>query len=138
MTKVMLIIHILAAILTVGPVAIAASMFPTAIRTGASTVPVLHRITRVYALIAIAVPFFGLATAGSMRVLGSPWLIVSIILTAVAAAVLGLLVLSGQKKAMAGHPELASRLAMYTGLFNLLWAVVTVLMVIRPGSTTGG
>ncbi|MER6981090.1 protease, partial [Streptomyces carpinensis] len=29
------------------------------------------------------------------------------------------------------------RLAMVTGLFNLLWAAVTVLMIVRPGSTTG-
>jgi hypothetical protein len=29
------------------------------------------------------------------------------------------------------------RLAMFTGIFNLLWATVTVLMIIRPGSTTG-
>jgi hypothetical protein len=29
------------------------------------------------------------------------------------------------------------RLAMVTGIFNLLWATVTVLMIVRPGSTTG-
>ncbi len=28
-------------------------------------------------------------------------------------------------------------LPMTAGVFNLLWAVVVVLMVIRPGSTTG-
>jgi len=26
---------------------------------------------------------------------------------------------------------------MVTGVFNLLWAVVTVLMIVRPGSSTG-
>lgn len=30
-----------------------------------------------------------------------------------------------------------ARLAMFTGVFNLLWATVTVLMIVRPGSTTG-
>ncbi|MEU5163252.1 hypothetical protein AB0G74_27095, partial [Streptomyces sp. NPDC020875] len=30
-----------------------------------------------------------------------------------------------------------ARLALLTGVFNLLWATVTVLMIIRPGSTTG-
>jgi hypothetical protein len=30
-----------------------------------------------------------------------------------------------------------TRLAMRTGVFNLLWATVTVLMIVRPGSTTG-
>ncbi|MGW7224486.1 hypothetical protein ACWGJD_30835, partial [Streptomyces sp. NPDC054826] len=29
------------------------------------------------------------------------------------------------------------QLGMYTGLFNVLWATVTVLMIVRPGSTTG-
>jgi hypothetical protein len=135
MTKALLIIHILAAILAIGPVAIAASMFPAAVRAGSDSVTVLHRICRVYALVGIAVPFFGLATAGPMHVFGSAWVIVSIILTAIAAAVLALLVLPGQKKAMVGKP--VTRLAMYTGLFNLLWAVVTILMVVRPGSTTG-
>ncbi|WP_142212758.1 hypothetical protein [Streptomyces sp. SLBN-118] len=28
-------------------------------------------------------------------------------------------------------------LAMSTGVFNLLWATATVLMIVRPGSTTG-
>jgi len=26
---------------------------------------------------------------------------------------------------------------MTTGIFNLLWVVLTVLMIVRPGSTTG-
>ena len=29
------------------------------------------------------------------------------------------------------------RLASVTGVFALLWVVVTVLMIVRPGSTTG-
>jgi hypothetical protein len=28
-------------------------------------------------------------------------------------------------------------LVVATGVFNLLWAVVVVLMIVRPGSTTG-
>ena len=31
----------------------------------------------------------------------------------------------------------AKSLSMKTGIFALLWATVTVLMIIRPGSTTG-
>ncbi|MFJ8884130.1 hypothetical protein ACIRJR_12055 [Streptomyces sp. NPDC102402] len=34
-------------------------------------------------------------------------------------------------------PGAAARLAVLTGVFNLLWATVTVLMIVRPGSTTG-
>jgi hypothetical protein len=35
------------------------------------------------------------------------------------------------------NPRWAARLGMVTGIFNLLWAVVVVLMIVRPGSTTG-
>lgn len=153
MTAFLLSVHVLAAILTVGPVAIAASMFPPAARAAhrdrddsrrAATVQVLHRITRVYATVAIFVPVFGLATGASLGVLGDAWLIASMILTAAAAAVLIGLILPGQGRFLeaigdqGNDPEqLRKRLAMQTGIFNLLWAVVVVLMIYRPGSTTG-
>ncbi len=144
MTKILLIVHVLAAVIAVGPVAVAASMFPAAARRaagdpggrGPAEVRVLHRICRVYALAGVAVPVFGLATAGAMHVMGDAWVIVSIALTALAAAVLLLLVLPRQA-ALLRHAGAPARLAMYTGMFNLLWAAVTVLMIVRPGSTTG-
>lgn len=183
MTKLLLSIHVLAAILAIGPVAVAASMFPAAVRRaheqppgdGAATVRTLHRICRVYAAVGVVVPVFGLATASSLGVLGDAWLIASLVLTTLAAAVLVALVLPGQDAAVAGLdgdaaeqpapeaapetagtapaavpapapaprtatgavPRAAARLAMHTGVFNLLWATVTVLMIVRPGSTTG-
>jgi uncharacterized membrane protein len=146
-SKFLLSVHVLAAILAVGPVAVAASMFPAAVRRGdLKSVTLLHRICRVYAYAAVAVPIFGFGVAGTMHVMGDPWLIVSIGLTAVAAAVLALLVLPRQKRLLAeltGEStsdtlgQRAARLAMVTGVFNLLWAVVTVLMIVRPGSSTG-
>ncbi|MFD8296128.1 hypothetical protein [Streptomyces bauhiniae] len=150
MTKVLLSLHVLAALLAVGPVAVAASMFPPTLRralagpadgedTARTTLRTLHRICRVYAGIGVAVPLFGLATAGSLGVLGDGWLITSIVLTAAAAALLALLILPAQDRALAADPGPVApgRLAMLTGVFNLLWATVTVLMIIRPGSTTG-
>ncbi|HEX4250893.1 MAG TPA: hypothetical protein VH008_23715 [Pseudonocardia sp.] len=185
MTKFLLSVHVLAAIITVGPVTVAASMFPPAARRAWATADptadptamsatgpeltvlrILYRICVVYAAAGLLVPMFGLATASSLGVLGEAWLIVSIVLTAAAAAVLALLVLPRQAKilaeltaragagagttpdAAAGTApapartaiqtrELTVRLAMFTGIFNLLWAVVTVLMILRPGSTTG-
>ncbi|MFE3791363.1 DUF2269 family protein [Streptomyces goshikiensis] len=156
MTKFLLAVHVLAAIIAIGPVTVAASMFPAAVRravaapadpAGPATVRTLHRICRVYAVIAVVVPASGFATAKSLHVLGSAWLITSIALTALAAVVLGGLVLPRQEATLealdapAGPPESTDRtsrqLAMYTGVFNLLWATVTVLMIIRPGSTTG-
>ncbi|MFD5541433.1 hypothetical protein ACFWIJ_27335, partial [Streptomyces sp. NPDC127079] len=105
-------------------------------------------ICRVDALVGVVVPVFGFATASNMHVLGSAWLIASIALTALAALVLVALVLPRQTAlveggsaegagAGGGTRQATVRLAMFTGLFNLLWAVVTVLMIVRPGSTTG-
>ncbi|MEU2794512.1 hypothetical protein [Streptomyces sp. NPDC007100] len=172
MTKFLLAVHVLAAIVAIGPVTVAASMFPPAVRRAQAAGPdaaalasvrLLHRICRVYAAVGLAVPVFGFATAGSLGVLSDAWLIVSIVLTAAAAGVLALLVLPGQEELLAQLdnsgagtgtgsdtgpgtgtttgtpvvPRAVARLGMLTGVFNLLWAVVTVLMIIRPGSTTG-
>jgi hypothetical protein len=140
-TKVLLSLHVIAAIVAVGPVTVAASMFPPAVRAGRTEhLALLHRICRVYAAVGIAVPLFGFATASALGVLGDAWLITSIALTAAAAAVLVFQVLPGQEKLLAssdGTVAVRTRLAMQTGIFNLLWATVTVLMIVRPGSTTG-
>jgi uncharacterized membrane protein len=148
-TKFLLSVHVLAAIVAIGPVTVAASMFPPAARRAMAapddprateTVRLLHRICRVYATIGVVVPVFGFATASTMGVLGDAWLIVSIALTALAALVLVALVLPRQSALLEGGDgsrEATVRLAMFTGVFNLLWAAVTVLMIVRPGSTTG-
>lgn len=153
MTGFLLTVHVLAAILTVGPVAVTTSMFPPALRAAladpadglkAGTVTVLVRITRVYSVIAVIVPVFGVATAASLGVLTDVWLIVSMILTALAAALLVGVILPTQNQLLdaLGHQDATAergsrRLAMHAGIFNLLWAVVVVLMIYRPGSTTG-
>lgn len=99
----------------------------------------LHRICQVYAAVGIAVPVFGFATAGAMGVMGDTWLIVSMVLTVLAAGVLLVLVLPRQEVLVEGQGtrETTVQLAMFSGVFNLLWAAVTVLMIVRPGSTTG-
>jgi hypothetical protein len=193
-TKLLLTIHVLAAIIAIGPVTVAASMFPAATRRAlaeptdqraAAVLRNLHRICRVYAVLGVLVPVFGLATASSLGVLTDAWLIISMVLTAAAAAVLAFLILPGQAAILrgegalaptathddetnrqsltatnpadrqsaraaavtaeaAGRPDaaipgkrVAARLGMVTGIFNLLWVVVVVLMIVRPGSTTG-
>jgi uncharacterized membrane protein len=147
-TKFLLAVHVLAAIVAIGPVTVAASMFPPAARRtlaapddvrAGETVRLLHRICQVYAAVGIAVPVFGFATAGAMGVMGDAWLIVSMVLTVLAAGVLLVLVLPRQEVLVEGRGGRGTtvRLAMFTGVFNLLWAAVTVLMIVRPGSTTG-
>ena len=87
-----------------------------------------------------------LVGGAGLGVLGDAWLLTSIALTAVAAAMLIALILPRQDAILATLTDherpamdarLAARLGMMTGIFNLIWAVVVVLMIVRPGSTTG-
>ncbi|MEV8342443.1 DUF2269 family protein [Streptomyces niveus] len=161
MTKLLLSIHVLASILVVGPIAVAASMFPRYARRTAGedghsvgATVLLHRICSGYAIVGVAVPVFGIATGAQLGVLTDAWLLTSIVLTTIAAAILALAILPGQESMIesaaaaadgtgtgadggADTKRAAARLAGLTGVFNLLWAVVVVLMIVRPGSTTG-
>jgi hypothetical protein len=152
MNAVLLSLHVLAAIIAIGPVCVAASMFPAEARRALagetdSRLTILARISRVYAGVGIAVPVLGMMTAASMGVLAQAWVIVSMALTLAAALVLAFAVLPRQQSLLADVAAHAgsgaavrqkiARLGMVTGVFNLLWATVTVLMIVRPGSTTG-
>ncbi|KLJ04024.1 DUF2269 family protein [Streptomyces sp. KE1] len=154
MAKLFLSLHVLAAILAIGPITVAASMFPRLARTAPTpeTPTLLHKICRSYAYVGAAVPVLGIATGAALGVLSDAWLMVSIVLTGMAAGLLVAVILPGQgellegaegakggKGAVAGEERRAAakKLAMTTGVFNLLWAVVVVLMIVRPGSTTG-
>ncbi|CAL9449522.1 MULTISPECIES: hypothetical protein [unclassified Streptomyces] len=163
MTKLLLSVHVLAAILAVGSIAVAASLFPRFAKQAVAEGPqgeggdekgkavgiaaFLHRICRVYAVAGLVVPVFGLATGAQMGVLGDAWLITSMILTALTAFLLAMAIIPGQERmltmarqggaAVQGLNAAAARLGMLTGIFNLLWAIVVVLMIVRPGSTTG-
>ncbi|MFB7235038.1 hypothetical protein ACFCXK_09735 [Streptomyces sp. NPDC056269] len=167
MTEFLLSVHVLVAIVTVGSITVAASMFPRiALRAcgssgdgssaagegrggrseGTGTAVLLHRVCTGYAVAGVVVPVFGIATGAQLGVLTDAWLIVSLVLTVAAAALLGLAVLPGQRRLLAlaegaaaeeDARPVASRLSMTTGMFNVLWAVVVVLMIVRPGSTTG-
>lgn len=153
MTKVVLSVHVLVAILGVGPLAVAVSLFPAVMRRGFGSdegpvaAGLLHRVSRGYAVVAVAVPVFGMATAGRMNVLTDLWLIISIVLTVAAAALLTVVVLPQQRRLLSAVQTStatdawidthARRALAVVGVFNLIWAVVVVLMIVRPGSTTG-
>ena len=122
---------------------VAASLFPRYAREGqVGVATALHRISRVYAVLALAVPVFGIATGLGLGQLGDAWLIASMILTLVAGLLLALVVLPEQGRVMARldggeSGAVTPRLGMVTGVFALIWAIVVVLMIVRPGSTTG-
>ena len=143
MTAVLLAVHVLGGIVFVGPVTVAASLFPRYAREGSvGVVDALHRISRVYAVLGLAVPVFGIATGAQLGVLGDAWLLVSMALTLVAALLLGLVILPAQARVVTGLHErgaasVPASLGMTIGVFALIWAVVVVLMIVRPDSTTG-
>lgn len=184
MTAVLLSVHVLAVIVLIGPMTVAASVFPRYARVATREMPgedghvgsagpvavatAMHRISRGYAAPALVVPVFGIATAARMGVFGQAWLWVSMILTAAAALLLIAQVVPGQHRVLdalarqrlaatapvgAENPgddrvrttaavsavsaTALSRLGMTTGLFALVWAVVVVLMILRPGSSSG-
>ncbi|MFE7660414.1 hypothetical protein [Streptomyces celluloflavus] len=162
MAKLWLSLHVLSAILLIGPMTVAASLLPGRVRAaltegaGAADPPArwLHRTCRVYAVLGLAVPAFGLVTAARMGNLTDLWLIVSLGLTLAAGVLLAAWILPAQARALAlldtgsgadapaaatsqTAPGQLTRLSIVTGIFALLWAVVVVLMIVRPGSTTG-
>jgi uncharacterized membrane protein len=108
-TKFLLSVHVLAAIVAIGPVTVAASMFPPAARAAltrpgdaqaAGVVRTLYRICGVYSALGLVVVVFGFFTAQSLGVLGQGWLMAAIALTALAALVLAFAVLPIERDLM--------------------------------------
>ena len=95
MTKLVLSVHVLAAIVIIGSLAVATSLFPSAVRRAARGEGRRQQQRRALALVEAA------------------------------------------PRAGAGDFPGIGRLTVAAGLFNVIWAVVTVLIIVRPGSTTG-
>ncbi|WP_158848653.1 hypothetical protein [Saccharothrix deserti] len=97
----------------------------------------LHRITRGYGIAGIIVPVAGIVLASAQDRMGEIWITVSMVLTAAAGAMLALQIAPRQRDAL-NEPDDGTRLralSMLAGIYNLLWAAVVVLMIVRPGST---
>ncbi|WP_232661470.1 hypothetical protein [Pseudonocardia sp. TRM90224] len=152
MEGLLLSLHVLAGIVFVGGSAVATSLFPryapvaVAVAAGGpaeapternpAVAVMLHRITRVYGLIGIAVPVIGIVLAVVQGRMGEIWINISMVLTLAAGLVLALLILPRQRLALT-EPDDGRRLrmlGMLSGIYNLLWAAVVVLMIVRPGA----
>ena len=133
----LLSVHVLAGILFVGPVAVSTSLFPRYAADSREVAGVLHRITRVYGLLALIVPVIGLALAMVQGHTTEVWVLVAMVLTAIAGGLLAVQIAPRQGAVLAapGSTSGLRQLGMLTGVFNLLWAVVVVLMIVRPGSS---
>lgn len=148
MNSTLLVLHVVGSIVLVGPITLATSLFPkyaavgpqppgNAVSPTNAIAVLLHRVTRVYGALGLLVPALGFALAARMEILNDAWIIASMILTAVAAALLALVITPLQRdsfdEALTAHRVFRLRLA--SGLFALLWAIVVALMILRPGAS---
>jgi len=146
---VLLSLHVVAGILFVGPVAVAASLFPRYAplidvppgvdrdQRSSGIADVLHRITRIYGGLALAVPVVGIALAVVQGRTTEIWILVAMALTAIAGGLIALQIAPRQRQALECPDDGTQlrHLGMLTGVFNLLWVAVVVLMIARPGSS---
>jgi hypothetical protein len=158
MEYLLLSVHVMAGIVFVGGSAVATSLFPryvpvtTGVPGAPSTLPsetpqasgernravavALHRITRGYSALGLIVPAVGIVLAFVQGRSGEIWITVSMVLTAAAGVLLALQIYPRQRDALAepGDRERLRTLHMLAGIYNLLWAVVVVLMIVRTGT----
>lgn len=160
MTTILIVFHVLAAVLFLGPVTVAISTFQTqAVKAqagdtrAAGAASVLHKLTNVYGMLAALVPLLGV---GIMMTDSAYWsdgrFHIAIALAVIAWLILLFLIIPRQKKMMgslglldaADHdPEsdvlpaekfdkTKSQLSMFGGIFSLLWVIMLILMYWSP------
>ena len=140
MTLVLLVVHIGAAIVFIGPTTFASSAFARFAKPGSRQVAAaLHAITRSYGTASLIVPAAGLMLAAQRGYLGQSWLLASIALFALALGLLFGVALPAQAHSLtilqteqAIPAQLLLRLRLGAGFFALAWLAVLVLMVLKP------
>ncbi|WKD57861.1 hypothetical protein CAPI_06605 [Corynebacterium capitovis DSM 44611] len=151
MTSFFVFLHVAAAILLLGPVVVATSMFPgqaAESRGGneeaAGRASILHTISSRYGLFSLFVPLLGAAVliSGWDVYKTNYWIHTAIVLSIIAWAVLYLVVLPQQRKLMSvlshqgpqGQGDASefegakAKATAGAGVFNLLWIIALVLM----------
>lgn len=145
MHHLLLSVHVVAAIVFVGGSAVATSLFPryapvatagTVVEHPPAVAAVLHRITGTYARLGLIVPVIGIALAVVQGRMGEIWITAAVILTGCAAAIITMIIHPMQREAMErpGDGSRLRTLGMLAGLYNTLWLIVVVLMIVRPGA----
>lgn len=146
MFKVLLALHILAAVFAIGPLVHAATTAARGLRTSdAAAIAMSSRLCKIYAGASVVVVIlgFGLMSATSPYThekagdFGDVWIWLSLVLWLVAAAITVGVVTPALDRA-AGEPSAAAglvgRVAASGGVVGVLFAVIIFLMVYRPGS----
>lgn len=136
-------LHVAAAVVLIGPLVVVTMASPRAIRAGTEGLPLmrwLHRTTRLYGALSVLVFLLGLWLVPVAHVKWSAfWLSSSMTLFVVALGLLFGLVEPDQRHAVS-HLEAgeasevkAGRIAGVSGAISLIWMVVLLLMIWRPG-----
>jgi len=139
-TLFLLVAHIGAAIVFIGPATFASSAFARFAKPGTREVAgALHSATRAYGTASVIVGGVGIALAAQRALFSQGWLMASIGLFIVALAVLLGVAVPAQERALdllqtgAEIPAaLKMRLRLGAGCFALCWLLVLALMVTKP------
>lgn len=143
---VVLVLHLLAALFVVGPLAVTAVTSPRLARAGSvDALRTAERMTRAYALASVVVVLLGAVLVGSSGPgeaweQSQLWVSASYGLWFVAVALTLGLVVPAQRKAVkaleAGEDtaDAAGRMTLGGGLAMLAWVLIVVLMVVKPGA----
>lgn len=145
MRNVLLIAHVFAAILFIGPSTVATSAFPRfADAGGRSVAGALHRISRTYGFGSIAVAAVGLVMAVQQGRFGELWVDISLTLFVLATALLLAVVVPAEAAVLrridevdgsGGPADVRSpvmRIRAGAGIYALVWATILVLMITKP------
>lgn len=132
-------LHIGFAIFTIGPLTITMMTTPRFIRSGdVSVVRFLHRNTRLYALLSLAVFVVGAGQAARGNIFDQTWVSVSMTLFVVALVLIFAIVEPDQRRAVKRMQESeeaavqTGRIGAVAGVVSALWLVILVLMVWQP------
>lgn len=140
MSLLLLVAHVGAAILFLGPTTLATSAFARyAAPETREVAEALHHVTRSYGMAMLVIPAIGVALAAQRGLLTQGWLLASSVLFVLALYLLGALIVPAQARALdalSGKQvvpgSLRRRLHLGAGLFALCWVVILALMIGKP------
>lgn len=142
-------LHLVLAIFVIGPLVHATTTAARGLRTGsADATATAARTTRIYAYASVLVVVFGFAlmsstspyTGQAVATFGQTWIWLSTLLWLVGVAIALALTAPALERATRqlsvgqGVEELSARVAASGGVIGLIFVVIVVLMVYRPGS----
>lgn len=150
--EILLIAHIGAAMLLIGPLVVATSLFPRHIANAIETpgevavARVLHRITRGYGNASIVVALLGVALVAESDLWTEPFVMGAVALFLIASGLIFGIIVPAQAEGirlvgnsadipareLAGLGAVITRLRAVSGVTALLWAAVLFLMVVKP------